>query len=156
MQLVLFILPVKNLGAAEVEMNAFLRAQRVLAVKKEYVPDGSIEQSGRAVFSGTAGKGIAAKTHKSRKNQNRPTPFPLAPSVPLRGPSPLGPMRPPRTERDDRYARHQGVVRPVAPDGLRRSCRVRNSYVRMGPQSHRPARWFCSGPFLCAWFFATN
>lgn len=40
MQLKLFILPVKNLAAAEAEMNAFLRAHRVLAVKKEFVADG--------------------------------------------------------------------------------------------------------------------
>jgi hypothetical protein len=38
--------PVKNMGAAEAEMNVFLRAQRVLAVKKEFVPDGSIERFG--------------------------------------------------------------------------------------------------------------
>jgi formylglycine-generating enzyme len=37
MQLKLFILPVKNLSAAEAEMNAFLRSHRVLAVKKESV-----------------------------------------------------------------------------------------------------------------------
>ncbi len=40
MQLKLFILPVKNLEGAEAEMNAFLRARRVLAVKKEFVADG--------------------------------------------------------------------------------------------------------------------
>jgi phage protein D len=40
MQLRLFILPVKNLSAAEAEMNAFLRSQRVLAVKKEFVANG--------------------------------------------------------------------------------------------------------------------
>lgn len=40
MQLKLFIVPVKNLAAAEAEMNAFLRGHRVLAVKKEFVPDG--------------------------------------------------------------------------------------------------------------------
>jgi len=40
MQLKLFVLPIKNLGAAEQEMNAFLRGHRVLAVKKEFVPDG--------------------------------------------------------------------------------------------------------------------
>ena len=40
MQLKLFVLPIKNLGAAESEMNAFLRGHRVLAVKKEFVPDG--------------------------------------------------------------------------------------------------------------------
>ena len=40
MQLKLFILPVKNLSAAEAEMNAFLRSHRVLAVKKEFVSDG--------------------------------------------------------------------------------------------------------------------
>ena len=40
MQLKLFILPVKNLAAPEAEMNAFLRAHRVLAVKKEFVSDG--------------------------------------------------------------------------------------------------------------------
>ena len=40
MQLKVFVLPIKNLGAAEVEMNAFLRGHRVLAVKKEFVPDG--------------------------------------------------------------------------------------------------------------------
>ena len=40
MQLKLFVLPVKNLGAAEAEMNGFLRGHQVLAVKKEFVPDG--------------------------------------------------------------------------------------------------------------------
>jgi superfamily II DNA helicase RecQ len=40
MQLKLFVLPVKNLAAAEAEMNAFLRGHRVLAVKKEFVSDG--------------------------------------------------------------------------------------------------------------------
>jgi len=40
MQLKLFVMPIKNLGAAEAEMNAFLRGHRVLAVKKEFVPDG--------------------------------------------------------------------------------------------------------------------
>jgi len=40
MQLKLFVLPIKNLGAAEAEMTAFLRGHRVLAVKKEFVPDG--------------------------------------------------------------------------------------------------------------------
>ncbi|MGO9202903.1 MAG: HRDC domain-containing protein [Limisphaerales bacterium] len=40
MQLRVFILPVKNLGEAEGEMNGFLRSHRVLAVKKEFVPDG--------------------------------------------------------------------------------------------------------------------
>ena len=39
MQLKLFILPVKNLSAAEAEMNAFLRSHRVLAVKREFVGD---------------------------------------------------------------------------------------------------------------------
>ena len=40
MQLKLFVLPVKNLNAAEAEMNAFLRSHRMLAVKKEFVDDG--------------------------------------------------------------------------------------------------------------------
>jgi superfamily II DNA helicase RecQ len=40
MQLKLFILPVKNLAAAEAEMNTFLRSHRVLAVKKELVAEG--------------------------------------------------------------------------------------------------------------------
>ena len=40
MHLKLFVLPIKNLGAAEAEMNAFLRGHRVLAVKKEFVADG--------------------------------------------------------------------------------------------------------------------
>jgi hypothetical protein len=40
MQLKLFILPVKNLDAAEAEMNAFLRSHRVLEVKKELVAEG--------------------------------------------------------------------------------------------------------------------
>ena len=43
MQLKLFILPVKNLDAAEAEMNAFLRSHRVLTVKKELVADGENE-----------------------------------------------------------------------------------------------------------------
>ena len=46
MQLKLFILPVKNLDAAEGEMNAFLRSHRVLAVKKEFVADGNCSGSG--------------------------------------------------------------------------------------------------------------
>ena len=40
MQLKTFVLPIKNLAAAEAEMNAFLRSHRVLAVKKEFVADG--------------------------------------------------------------------------------------------------------------------
>ncbi len=40
MQLKLFVLPIKNLGGAEAEMNGFLRGHRVLVVKKEFVPDG--------------------------------------------------------------------------------------------------------------------
>ena len=40
MQLRTFVLPIKNLSAAEAEMNAFLRSHRVLAVKKEFVNDG--------------------------------------------------------------------------------------------------------------------
>lgn len=40
MQLKLFVLPVKNVAEAEAEMNQFLRSRRVLAVKKEFVPDG--------------------------------------------------------------------------------------------------------------------
>jgi hypothetical protein len=40
MQLKLSVLPVKSLGAAEGVMNGFLRAHRVLAVKKEFVADG--------------------------------------------------------------------------------------------------------------------
>ena len=40
MQLKLFVVPVKNVNAAEAEMNAFLRGHRVLAVKKELVVDG--------------------------------------------------------------------------------------------------------------------
>lgn len=40
MQLRLFVLPVKNLEAAEAEMNAFLRSHRVLSVKKELVAEG--------------------------------------------------------------------------------------------------------------------
>ncbi|MGO9202194.1 MAG: HRDC domain-containing protein [Limisphaerales bacterium] len=40
MQLKVFILPVKNLGEAEGEMNGFLRSHRILAVKKEFVADG--------------------------------------------------------------------------------------------------------------------
>jgi superfamily II DNA helicase RecQ len=40
MQLKVFILPLKNVSAAEAEMNAFLRSHRVLAVRKEFVSDG--------------------------------------------------------------------------------------------------------------------
>jgi superfamily II DNA helicase RecQ len=40
MQLKVFLVPVKSLAAAEAEMNGFLRAHRVLAVKKEFVADG--------------------------------------------------------------------------------------------------------------------
>ena len=47
MQLKLFILPVKNLDAAEGEMNGFLRSHRVLTVKKEFVADGENSFWGR-------------------------------------------------------------------------------------------------------------
>lgn len=40
MQLKLFVISVKNIAAAEAEMNAFLRSHRMLSVKKEFVPDG--------------------------------------------------------------------------------------------------------------------
>jgi superfamily II DNA helicase RecQ len=40
MQLKLFVVPIKNASEAEAEMNGFLRGHRVLAVKKEFVPDG--------------------------------------------------------------------------------------------------------------------
>ena len=40
MRLKLFVVPIKNLGGAEAEMNGFLRGHRVLAVKKEFVADG--------------------------------------------------------------------------------------------------------------------
>ena len=61
-QLKLFILPVKNVNDAEVEMNTFLRGHRVLAVKKEFVPDGEnsfwtfcVEYLDTGVTSGTSG-----------------------------------------------------------------------------------------------------
>ena len=40
MQLKMFVIPIKNVSEAEAEMNGFLRGHRVLAVKKEFVPDG--------------------------------------------------------------------------------------------------------------------
>jgi hypothetical protein len=40
MPLKLYIVPVKNLSVPEGEMNAFLRAHRELAVRKEFVSDG--------------------------------------------------------------------------------------------------------------------
>jgi len=40
MQLKTFVLPIKNLSAAESAMNAFLRSHRMLTVKKEFVSDG--------------------------------------------------------------------------------------------------------------------
>ena len=40
MQLKLFVLPVNSLAGAEGEMNGFLRAHLVLAVKREFVADG--------------------------------------------------------------------------------------------------------------------
>ena len=40
MQLKLLLLPIKNVAAAEAELNDFLRSYRVLAVKKEFACDG--------------------------------------------------------------------------------------------------------------------
>lgn len=40
MQLKMFVIPIKNISEAEAEMNGFLRGHRVLAVKKQFVPDG--------------------------------------------------------------------------------------------------------------------
>ena len=67
MQLKLFIVPLKNAGPAEQEMNGFLRSQRVLAVKKEFVADGEnsfwtfcvefLESSGGSSGPGGTGKG---------------------------------------------------------------------------------------------------
>lgn len=42
MQLKLFIVPVKSLSLPEGEMNAFLRAHRVLAVRKVFLGDSEI------------------------------------------------------------------------------------------------------------------
>ena len=54
MQLKLFVLPIKNLGAAEAEMNAFLRGHRVLAVKKEFVAEGENSGAPPARFSSSS------------------------------------------------------------------------------------------------------
>jgi len=35
----MFVIPIKNVCDAEAGMNGFLRGHRVLAVKKEFVPD---------------------------------------------------------------------------------------------------------------------
>ena len=40
MRLKVLMAPVENVTAAEAEVNAFLRGQRVSAVKKEFVTDG--------------------------------------------------------------------------------------------------------------------
>lgn len=40
MQLKIFLIPIKNIEAAETEMNRFLRGNRVLAVTKEFVSSG--------------------------------------------------------------------------------------------------------------------
>ena len=69
MQLKLFIVPVKNLAEPEAEMNAFLRGHRVLAVKKEFVPDGEnsfwtfcVEHlEGAAAPGGLPGRGPSRK-----------------------------------------------------------------------------------------------
>ena len=70
MQLKLFVLPLKNLAEAEAEMNAFLRSRRVLAVKKEFVPDGEnsfwtfcVEYLD-AVRTGTGSSGLGGKPPK--------------------------------------------------------------------------------------------
>jgi len=70
MQLKLFVLPLKNLAEAEAEMNAFLRSRRVLAVKKEFVPDGEnsfwtfcVEYLD-AVSTGTGSSGLGGKPPK--------------------------------------------------------------------------------------------
>ncbi len=36
----MFVMPIKNVSEAEAEMNDFLWGHRVLAVNKEFVPDG--------------------------------------------------------------------------------------------------------------------
>jgi hypothetical protein len=46
MQLKLFVIPVKNLGGAEAEMNGFLRGHRVLAVKKDTLSPFTIQRNG--------------------------------------------------------------------------------------------------------------
>jgi hypothetical protein len=61
MQLKLFILPVKNLEAAEAEMNAFLRSHRVLAVKKELVRSADIPVRNRS--RAVADKNVRAPLH---------------------------------------------------------------------------------------------
>ena len=52
MQIRVFIIPIKNVDHFEIEMNQFLRSQRVLAVKKEFVVDGenSFWTTGSALF----------------------------------------------------------------------------------------------------------
>jgi hypothetical protein len=65
MQLKLFILPVKNLDAAEGEMNAFLRSHRVLAVKKELVSDGENSLGNDRIMAG--------QNHKSQRGRAQAT-----------------------------------------------------------------------------------
>jgi hypothetical protein len=36
----MFIIPIKNVSEAEAEMSGLLRGHRILAGKKEFVPDG--------------------------------------------------------------------------------------------------------------------
>jgi superfamily II DNA helicase RecQ len=81
MQLKLFILPVKNLTAPEAEMNAFLRAHRVLAVKKEFVADGEnsfwtfcVEHLEFAPGT-TSGPGLSGRPKVDYKEQLQPEEF---------------------------------------------------------------------------------
>jgi hypothetical protein len=80
MQLKLFVVPIKNLGGAEAEMNGFLRGHRVLAVKKEFVADGENSFWTFCVeyLDGTAaatGGGPPGPRAKRRGASNRITPW---------------------------------------------------------------------------------
>lgn len=70
MQLKTFVLPIKNLAAAETEMNAFLRSHRVLAVKKEF---GSDAQNSFRTFCVQPNEGRCQLSAKSAALRGAPT-----------------------------------------------------------------------------------
>ena len=131
MQLKLFLLPVKNLSAAEAEMNAFLRSHRVLAVKKEFVSDGESSfwtfcvEYLESASSGTGVPNLSGKPKVDYKEVLKPEEFEVFSRLRATAPTPTG----------LHHLAQRGTSYPGWPGG-------------MAPNPERVAAWGWSSPHV--------
>jgi hypothetical protein len=71
MQLKTFVLPIKNLQAAEAEMNAFLRSHRVLAVKSPVRGEMFVEPQAHGIVESRRDDMFIARAHNERPSPVR-------------------------------------------------------------------------------------